>query len=45
MKFRQDSGSIMMETVLVLPIFVMVVFFVIQMTFVWTAKQMTYYAA
>lgn len=45
MKFRQDSGSIMMETVLVLPIFVMIVFFVIQMTFVWTAKQMTYYAA
>lgn len=45
MKFRDEHGSIMMEAVLVLPIFVLIVFFVIQMTFVWTAKQMTYYAA
>ena len=43
--FMEERGSIMMETVLVLPIFVLIVFFVIQMTFVWTAKQMTYYAA
>ena len=41
----KDQGSIMLEAVLVLPIFVLIVFFVIQMTFVWTAKQMTYYAA
>lgn len=40
-----EKGSIMLETVLVLPIFVLIVFFLIQITFVWTAKQMTYYAA
>jgi hypothetical protein len=45
MKFKDEHGSLMMEAVLVLPIFVLIVFFVIQMTFVWTAKQMTYYAA
>jgi len=45
MNSRGNRGSIMLETVLVLPIFVLIVFFVIQMTFVWTAKQMTYYAA
>lgn len=38
-------GSMMLESVLVLPIFVLLVFFLIQMTFVWVAKQMTYYAA
>ena len=45
MTFRDEHGSIMLEAVLVLPLFVLIVFFVIQMTFVWTAKQMTYYAA
>ena len=45
MTFRNEHGSIMLEAVLVLPLFVLIVFFVIQMTFVWTAKQMTYYAA
>lgn len=45
MKCRGEQGSIMLETVLVLPIFVLIVFFIIQITFVWTAKQMTYYAA
>ena len=40
-----EKGSIMLETVLVLPIFGLIVFFLIQITFVWTAKQMTYYAA
>lgn len=43
--FKDEHGSIMLEAVLVLPLFVLIVFFVIQMTFVWTAKQMTYYAA
>ncbi|MBR3822575.1 MAG: pilus assembly protein [Kiritimatiellae bacterium] len=38
-------GSIMLESALVLPIFVLLIFFLIQMTFVWVAKQMTYYAA
>lgn len=45
MKLRDEHGSIMLETVLVLPIFVLIIFFIIQITFVWTAKQMTYYAA
>ena len=45
MTFKDEHGSMMMEAVLVLPIFVLIVFFIIQMTFVWTAKQMTYYAA
>ena len=45
MTSKSEHGSIMLEAVLVLPIFVLIVFYVIQMTFVWTAKQMTYYAA
>ena len=45
MNLKEEHGSIMMEAVLVLPIFVLIIFFIIQMTFVWTAKQMTYYAA
>lgn len=45
MKCRDDRGSVLLEAVLVLPIFVLIIFFIIQMTFVWTAKQMTYYAA
>lgn len=45
MKIRNDRGSMMMESVLILPIFVLIIFFLIQMTFVWVAKQMTYYAA
>lgn len=45
MKLRDERGSIMLETVLILPIFVLIIFFIIQITFVWTAKQMTYYAA
>lgn len=42
---KDEKGSIMLETVLVLPIFVLIIFFLIQISFVWTAKQMTYYAA
>ncbi len=45
MIFRHKKGSIMLESVMVLPIFVILVFYLIQMTFVWVAKQMTYYAA
>lgn len=45
MNLRDEHGSIMLETVLVLPIFVLIIFFIIQITFVWTARQMTYYAA
>ncbi len=43
--WRDKNGSIMLESVMVLPIFVILVFYLIQMTFVWAAKQMTYYAA
>ena len=39
------QGSVMLETVLVLPVFVFFVFLLIQATFVWTARQMTLYAA
>lgn len=42
---KDEKGSIMLETVLVLPIFVLIIFFLIQISFVWTARQMTYYAA
>lgn len=38
-------GSVMLEAVLVLPIFIFIVFFFVQSTFVWTARQMTLYAA
>ena len=38
-------GSVMLEAVLVLPIFIFIVFFFVQSTFVWTAHQMTLYAA
>ena len=40
-----DNGSVMMETVLVLPILLILLFFIIQLPFVLLAKQMTYYAA
>ncbi len=45
MKLKDEQGSILLESVLILPIFVLIIFFIIQITFVWTAKQMTYYAA
>lgn len=38
-------GSIMLEAVLVLPLLIFIVFGLIQATFVWTAHQMTLYAA
>lgn len=45
MKRTDDKGSMMLEAVLILPILVLFIFFLIQITFVWTAKEMTYYAA
>ena len=45
MNLKDERGSIMLETAVVLPILVLIIFFIIQITFVWTAKQMTYYAA
>lgn len=38
-------GSMALEAVLVLPILIIIIFIIIQMTFVWTAHQMTLYAA
>ena len=38
-------GSVMLEAVIVLPVFVFILFLLIQATFVWTARQMTVYAA
>lgn len=38
-------GSVMLEAVIVLPVFVFLLFLLIQATFVWTARQMTVYAA
>lgn len=38
-------GSILLETALTLPLFVLLVFFLIQMSFVWIARETTYYAA
>ena len=37
---RGDKGSMMMEAVLVLPIFVLVIFFIIQISLVWVAKEL-----
>ncbi len=41
----KQRGSMMLEAVLVLPVFLGLVFFLIQSTFVWTAHQMALYAA
>ena len=38
-------GSMMLEAVLALPIFLFLVFFLVQSAFIWTAHQMTRYAA
>ena len=38
-------GSVMLEAVVVLPLFIFIVFFFVQSAFVWTARQMTVYAA
>ncbi len=45
MRNGRDKGSMMMEAVLVLPIFVLTIFFIIQISLVWVAKELTYYAA
>jgi len=39
------SGSILAETVLVMPLLLLLIFGVIQFALIWTAKQMTAYAA
>lgn len=41
----RDEGSVLLESVLILPVLMMIIFFMIQFPFVLLAKQMTYYAA
>ena len=46
MKLLDDrNGSVAMETVMILPIFVIIIFFILQISLVWGAKQMVSYAA
>ena len=42
---RTRRGSILMETVLVLPLLFLLIFVIIQFAHIWIAKQMTAYAA
>ncbi|MBP5301236.1 MAG: pilus assembly protein, partial [Victivallales bacterium] len=42
---RTSQGSVAMEAVLVLPIFVIIVFVILQISLVWGAKQLVAYAA
>ena len=42
---RNEHGAIMLETVMILPVLLMVVFFLLQLLFVLLAKEMTFYAA
>ena len=42
---RQETGSVAMETVMVLPPLVIIIFVIIQLCLVWGAKQMVAYAA
>ena len=45
MPMRCQRGSILAETVLVMPLLFLLIFGIIQFALVWTAKQMTAYAA
>ena len=42
---RSRSGSILMETVIVMPILLLLIFGIIQTAMIWTGKQLTVYAA
>lgn len=42
---RDCSGSVLMETVIVMPILLLLVFGIVQFALCWTARQMTVYAA
>jgi len=45
MKKRNVRGAIALETVMILPLLLMIVFYLLQLIFVLLAKEMTYYAA
>lgn len=42
---RRQKGSMLLEAVITMPLFVILVFVIIQMSFVWVAKEVTHYAA
>ena len=45
MKKRGTRGAVMLETVILLPVILIIVFYLLQMIFVLLAKEVTYYAA
>lgn len=45
MKKRGTRGAVMLETVILLPVVLIIVFYLLQMIFVLLAKEVTYYAA
>ena len=45
MKKRGTRGAVMLETVILLPVILILVFYLLQMIFVLLAKEVTYYAA
>ena len=42
---RPQTGSMILEAAITMPLFVIIVFVIIQMSFVWVAKEVTHYAA
>lgn len=42
---RRRTGSMILEAAITMPLFVIIVFVIIQMSFVWVAKEVTHYAA
>lgn len=45
MKKRGTRGAVMLETVILLPVILIIIFYLLQMIFVLLAKEVTYYAA
>ena len=42
---RRQNGSMLLEAAITMPLYVILVFVIIQMSFVWVAKEVTHYAA
>ena len=42
---RRRTGSMILDAAITMPLFVIIVFVIIQMSFVWVAKEVTHYAA
>lgn len=45
MKLHNAKGSMLMEFILVMPVLVLLIFGIVQISLIWIAKLMTYYAA